>query len=238
MFHRVRSQLNHYMQPELYHHYLGDALLHPENFAAKFLKWLIHTGNLLLEFAAGPPGLENMSRIDIKPIPAENFSVPHYIRNSENQAEFWPKICDLVPESWIVLVSREEYVDKERDLRNRSMNIHLPREARYVKYALVRPLVHIAVDDPMVVANLRLEQLEVGGLKEFLRATAPGVDSTLVDQRLAEAGQQIGSSRQAPLPSDLKWLMVMEHDEAIDMLREFLTSALQWRSLQTSKPGF
>jgi hypothetical protein len=37
---------------------------------------------------------------------------------------------------------------------------HEPTEARFVKYAFVRPRIHISVDDPLVIANLRPEEPE------------------------------------------------------------------------------
>jgi hypothetical protein len=230
MFYRFESRLMHY--------YIGDGLLRPERFAAGFLKWLCAPDYFLFAFAAGPPGLEDMSRAEISPIPAENFAnrtrpqLPGYDYN--HHAEFWPKVRDLVPESWTVLVLREKYCDRERNLQNRRMGlVHEPARALFVNYAFVRPRVHIFVDDPLVIANLKPKELEVGGLKEFLQATAPDVDAALVDKRLAAFGEQIAKQfGEAPLGPGMERLSVLGQDEACALLKNFLHTALQGKQKQ------
>jgi hypothetical protein len=59
-----------------------------------------------------------------------------------------------------------------------------PRDSWFVKYAFVRPRVCVSVDDPLGIVNLGPEEMAIGGLKEFLEATAPGVDLVVVGQAL------------------------------------------------------
>ena len=210
------------------HYYLGDGLLRAEAFAAGFLSWLRWQDWFLFAFAGGPPTLEDMSRAEISPIPAENFTIPTYPATSDNrkslQIECWPKIRDLVPGSWTVLVLQELYIDQEIAAHNRRMFDYQPVEARYIKYAFIRPRLTIEIHN--LPEHLGPEELEVGGLKEFLTAAAPEVDSTLVDRRLEEAREYLaGIPQQARLGPGLEWLSVLDHDEAYAILSNFLRNA-------------
>ena len=209
-------------------YYLADGLLRPEAFAAGFLSWLRRPGHGLFAFAGGPPTLDNMSRAEISPIPAENFTIPTYLVTGDGkeslQIECWPKIRDLIPGSWTVLVLRELYVDREVAAHNQRAFDYQPVKAQYVKYAFIRHRLRIEVHN--LPEHLGPEELEVGGLKEFLKVTAPEVDSTLVDRRLEEATEYLaGIPQQARLGPGLEWLSVLEHDEAYSILSKFLRDA-------------
>lgn len=61
-----------------------------------------------------------------------------------------------------------------------------------------------------------------------MQATAPDVDSALVDKRLAAVGEQLAKDFwQAPLGPSMEWLSVLGQDEAYNMPRDFLNTAVQ-----------
>lgn len=232
------------------HFYLGDALLKPERFAAGFLQYLrsLVTGDgemetQLYSFACAPSTLTDMSGKEVSPIPAENFTIP--VRPIKREVErmlmdglhtelghdsmlpeCWPLVRDLVCGSWVVLVSKDQYRDPEAiRIRDRNTFPWPSTQANFIRYAFVRLKTQISVES--VPKNLGPEMLEVGGLKEFLQATAPEVDHDLVDQRLKELGVYISNaSEQIPLGPGLEWLSVLELQDACIVLKDFLEDAV------------
>lgn len=228
------------------HFYLGDALLSPQRFAAGFLVFLhnLNTDDHLLTLATSPPDLASPPhRTAISPIPAEAFTIPlrplathGYTTNS--RAECWSKARDLVPGGWTVLVSQERYFDARAAARNAQDHHHRPTEARFIRYAFVRARERVSVEDRSVAEIRSLDlgprTLDVGGLEEFLRDTAPGVDKALVRRRLEELARDVADSPrhepanrlgQARLGPGMEWLSVLGHAEACDMLRDFFEDA-------------
>ena len=215
------------------HFYLGDALLHPERFAAGFLQYLrslitenYMAGEPLYSFACAPSTLAETSSTEISPIPAETFTIPRRpIMRDEDfgaHAECWPKVRDLVEGSWVVLVSKEIYLDREAARSNTWPPI--PSRATHLKYALLRLKMQHRVDEE--VAALTPGMVQVGGLKEFLHIMAPEVSPELVDQRLQELeGYISGAPEQAALRAGLNWLSVFEQHEACSILGNFLEDA-------------
>lgn len=231
------------------HFYFGDAMLKPERFAAGFLQHLqsLITGETIMErqlysFACAPSTLTDMSIKEISSIPVENFAIP--VRPVKRDAErrfvaglpaaqdseallppCWPKVRDLVAGSWVVLVSKNQYRDLEGALALDQNIFPFPSfQAKFIRYAFVRLKTQVLVEN--FTENLGPETMEVGGLKEFIRATAPEVDQNLVDQRLKELELYISTAPdQVALGQGLKWLSVLEPHEADVMLKDFLEDA-------------
>lgn len=214
--------------------YLGDGLLRPKRFAAGFLLYLstlppsvhddaFNTTAQLFAFSSGPASLSQAdgplsTTAAISPILAESFALPVWLPH--RSSNHWPRARDLDPAGWTVLVSQE-----------------MPRgsaTARYIRYALVRPRHRrILVDHPPYTPP-GPEDLEVVGLKEFLRLTAPEIDSALVDRRLSELAGQIaaGGPYWKPLPpgGGVEALAVLGQAEAAQMLLEFLGDAREGKT--------
>ena len=232
------------------HFYLGDALLTSERFAAGFLQFLrsLITGETMMEtqlysFACAPSTLNDMSSKEISSIPIENFTIP--VRPTKWDVErrlvaglpalrgyeallpvCWPKVRDLVAGDWVVLVSKDQYRDPEA-IKRMDHNIfpYPSTQTRFIQYAFVRLKTPISVDS--IPENLGPEMIEVGGLKEFLRATAPEVDQDLVDQRLKELKIYISNTpEQIPLGPGLDWVSVFKPHEACAVLKDFLEDAV------------
>lgn len=220
----VRHQLSSFRHVKFDYEYvyLGDGLLKPERFAAGFLLYLstlmpeaddmFNSKAQLFSFSSAPSSLDAdpLSSAEISPILAENLALPTWLPHSN--VKYWLRMRDLVPGGWTVIVSQEMY---------RSSGSY------YMRYAFIRPRQQgIVVDHP----PLKLpspEELEVVGLKEFLRATAPEVDPVLIDRRLHDVAKKLasGSPYWEPLPPDVNPLAVLSQPEAADILLEFLNDA-------------
>lgn len=230
------------------YHYLADALLRPERFATCFLAFLAAIVNPWIRVSsieelgfmscAAPtladliigPDLAGRRRFEISPLPAENLAIPLLPsraapRSTAIHAECWPRVRSLVPGSWTVLVSVEEITN-----------------TKAVRYAFVRPLVPIG---PGIVLGPREVEV-VGSLGGFLRNTAPGVDASVVEQRLADLETWVAGIDEWRRPitpeSGHRWVSVMEEDEARAILAEFLQDAATFgrsilRMAMEERPG-
>lgn len=251
---QTRAGSVHYPDPTTFL-YLGDALLRPERFAAGFLLYLRslltcthNMGNRcgpLFSFACAPPNLgsDQKTRVEIGPIPAENFAIPvrpqvqWTTTDKENgKREYWPAVRGLVQGSWSVVVERRVWVDVgNKGEAGRGVSWMLDLETAYVRYAFVRvtKVGGIKVGDGRERnegnregRGIREGQVEVTGLKGFLGATAPGVDSGLVDQRVDEFVREMEEwPGQGALADGMEKLSVLGDEEARKMLGEFLVDA-------------
>lgn len=231
------------------HFYLGDALLKPERFATGFLQFLqsLITGETMMptqlySLACAPSTLTNMSSKEISSIPVENFTIPVRPVKGEIERsliaglppaqihdallpECWPKVRDLVAGDWVVLVSKDRYYDLEA-VRTLDHNIfpYPSCQARFIRYAFIRLKTQISMEN--TPESLVSEMIEVCGLKEFLKATAPEVDQNLVDQRLKELELYISNApEQIPLGPGMEWVSVLEPHDACVVLKDFLEDA-------------
>ncbi|KAK3937290.1 hypothetical protein QBC46DRAFT_416520 [Diplogelasinospora grovesii] len=219
--------------------YLGDALLKPERLATGLLLYL-HSllpsdGTAgdgegrkgLFSFSSCPSSLaataaaadaDALAAPEISPIPAESFAVP-FRSSSAPGGALWPRMRDLVPGGWTVLVSLEVHWDR-RSTSHR------------IRYAFVRPRHgRIAVDPPPSPTPPTpptpqppdAAELEVVGLVRFLAVTAPEVDPAVVERCLdGLAGELAGAAIGGVLPRGVDPLSVLSQPEAADMLRGFL----------------
>lgn len=171
----------------------------------------------LFHLACAPLSLSEMRRAEVSPLPAENFAISvHHATNTNHTVECWPKLRDFEPNRWAVLVSQEIIVDPKVAMRKRYW-----REAVVLKYAFVRPQVHIAVENPPAAFGLAV--IEVCDLAAFLQATAPETDLALVDRELKKLVKYISRiPSQARLPPGVEWLSVLEQGEAAAMFKDFL----------------
>jgi hypothetical protein len=230
-------------------YYFGDTMLQAEHFAAGFLLYLRGIGASSLDehlyaFASAPSTLEDftldMSRSATVPIPAENFTIyprPPMNHNEPGSAvESWPKTRNLVPGSWVVLVSREIYLDQAalRSSERGVDGLHLPFNALTLRYAFVRVARDAA---PVTVGGVphrfQPDQLDIiGGIKEFLSATlSPGcIDEAKIDNLLADLEQHMeGLPRQVSLPHDVQRLAILDSEKACQMLTDFMDHSVTVR---------
>lgn len=230
----VRHQIGSSPQFWPNHFYLGDAMLHPQRFTAGFLQYMqsLITGESMVaenlySFACAPSTFaENASSTEISPIPAETNTIPTWALTRDEKlrmhAECWPEVRDLISGSWVVVVSKEKYID--RDAVQSKAWPRKPSRAIYLKYALVRLKTQLVVDQ--AAETLTPEIVQVGGIKEFLQIVAPEVNPDRVEQRLQELQIYISHSPdQAALGPGMSWLSVFEPQEACSILRDFLEDA-------------
>ncbi|KAI0098071.1 hypothetical protein GGR51DRAFT_438904 [Nemania sp. FL0031] len=205
--------------------YLEDGLLTPEHFAAGFLLWLsalepksyhwFEEKAPFFAFSSAPASLapDLLSTAQVTPILCENFALPS---SMPDYTVCSPRVRDLVPGSWTVLVSQE------LNPGARSTNVC------HIRYAFVRVRGRqsIMVEDPPA-SPPGPEELEVIGLKEFLSITAPEVDPSIVDVCLDNTARKITTlnSREEPWASGVEPLSVLGETDAADILLEFLSDA-------------
>ncbi|TRX89223.1 hypothetical protein FHL15_009921 [Xylaria flabelliformis] len=235
-----RTQVNARGRPKKYwnwrSYFVGDGLLTADQFAAGFLRWLRAPDDYLFRFAAGPPTLkdEPISRIELTPIPAENFVSRGYSKS------LLPTRERFVRGSWHVLVSNEKHWDRETHDNNVRTGGWAATEFNYVRFAFVQVLTDLDIQAMAMVTattttttpgRFRREDIAVLGLKEFLNAMGGAqargaVESEVVEKRLREVGESLarayGQGRQ---PDDLEVIGVMSQDDACEALNEMLEAS-------------
>lgn len=230
------------------HFSLADALLGPQLLVDSFLQYCqsIITDRFLFSFAAAPSSLEaddgQFPGLTIKPIPAENCAIPESAlvseaNGEEQRVDLWPALYPLEPGSWIVLVSHEWLTNK---LQRRNI-VSLASEGSLdgmdpglplVRYAFLRVKERVELPDGPEETTDALaapEYLEVvGGVKEFLRETAPTFDEGAIDARLGE----LESAMREEWPGyrgRKSLLSVLNEQTARSVLRDFLRDAMRVR---------
>ncbi|KAI0142511.1 hypothetical protein F4776DRAFT_676376 [Hypoxylon sp. NC0597] len=185
--------------------YLGNELLKAEAFAARFLRWLSQPTHGLFPFSIGPSSLEDLSRLEVSPV-STYYESPGF-----------------KPWSWALFATEGFGMDKS------GKTCDLP-DVSAVKYAFVRLRVDRYMDiiDPATYKPIiKPGQVEVTGLKGFLKATASNVDLALLDQLVVETVQTVANREGRPqATSGLEWISVMTHDEAYAFLN-YLVDQLQ-----------
>ncbi|KAK0701501.1 hypothetical protein B0T21DRAFT_342614 [Apiosordaria backusii] len=232
----VRHQVYGPDQEQYWPNYLsfGDLFLRPERFAVGFIRYLlrlvrpgssgVEASEKLFDFCSAPPTLARMyEHYQISQIPRESSGIPLHPRTSRNRRDVgdcWPLVRTVKPGSWTVLVSLHHNHITRPVHRISTRTYHATNWARY---AFVRTKTRIDVTQSPV--NLPpLDELEVVSLKEFLKITSPETDPALVDLRLDELEEKAAIPRQAPLPDGVKRLSVMDHEEAMGILQDFLNN--------------
>ncbi|KAI1388192.1 uncharacterized protein F4822DRAFT_237909 [Hypoxylon trugodes] len=181
------------------YYYMGHALLKPEAFAAGFLRWL---RNEKYAFSIGSSSLGVPNSGEVRPVVT------------------WAKSEEFVPGSWVVLVSKDKHPGQPWRLREGA-------KVECVRYAFVRLLVDVEKTRQSRQRRYKVkpEHLQVSGLKEFLKTTAPMVDPATVDRSLTETAESIqkGLVWLDPGP-ERKRFSTLEHDEACELMNWFLNS--------------
>ncbi|KAI0810213.1 hypothetical protein GGR55DRAFT_129707 [Xylaria sp. FL0064] len=225
----VRNQLSYQRNPAAYQYtsvYVGDALLKPERLASGFLLYLatlVPGGDYIFDskarlfsFSSGPGSLSADPRtsVHISPILAESWAMPTFFSDEDTLAS--PRVRNMVPEGWTILVSQE------------MQGAPTGPYSFSIRYAFIRPRrQRIEVDSPTSQAP-GVEDLEVVGLRRFLEITAPGIESSIIDRRLRETADRIAAGlwpNSATLPSHIDPLSVFNREEVAELLPEFLDGA-------------
>ncbi|OBT55261.1 hypothetical protein VE04_05182 [Pseudogymnoascus sp. 24MN13] len=228
------------------HFSLADALLRPRFLVDGFLRYCqsIITDRFLFSLAATPSNLVadegQFPGLTIDPIPAENCAIPESARASEvneegQRVDLWPALRPLEPGSWIVLVSREWHTTRPQRRKIVAlgsldgMDPGLP----LVRYAFLRAKERVELpDEPeeAVDALTAPEYLEVvGGVKEFLRQTAPSFDEGTVDARLDELKSAMKEQWPGRRGPGKPFLSVFDEQTARSVMGDFLRDAMRVR---------
>ncbi|KAI1771428.1 hypothetical protein F4818DRAFT_429074 [Hypoxylon cercidicola] len=198
--------------------YLVDALLGPERFAAGFLLYLcsVQTDLRLFSLSRAPLSLGSPPRGEIGSIIAETFHLP-----AQNTAtpDHSTGTRDLEPGGWTVVVSHDRHLSREAVEVNKRTHWGYPTQARFLRYAFVRAHRRISADAKP--EGIQAEDVEVGGLMDFLRATAPHIDATLIERALDDTARIIATS-QPSLDPGMRWLSVLDEGEARVILNGLL----------------
>ncbi|KPM45093.1 hypothetical protein AK830_g1453 [Neonectria ditissima] len=223
------------------YYFMGDALLDVERFAVGFLSYLTSAQDdkSLLRFACGPSSLNTYmskslpTRFSVSSIPTELFV---NLTADDGQAVDQPRVQDLEPGSWVVLINVERHNNVESNQPKRLKQQTSLAEAGILQYSFVRIRQTIPNDGPTEAEQFAPELIEVvGGLKDFLRETAPSIDAALVERLLEEAEQDLGKRGQALLAPRTKYIDVPKEDSAREMFKDLLKIARIRTRLSQSK---
>ncbi|PVH78319.1 hypothetical protein DL98DRAFT_635745 [Cadophora sp. DSE1049] len=213
---RVRCQIGTHSSPKFSYQCIpvADGLLKPERFAAGFLLFLRSLSStqidgcnqdaLIFSFSSAPSSLSGdpLLSVEISPILAESFSVDH---------EAGPRMRDLVPGGWTVIVSLEM-------LQGAAWLF-------FIRYAFIRTTKKRIVIGDSSRELPGLDEYEVVDLEGFLALTAPEVDTSSLDELLSDVGEKNNRWYDRVLPPDMKTISLLPKAEAVDMLLEFLDDA-------------
>jgi hypothetical protein len=230
------------------HFFLGDALLKPERLAAGFFQYCrsVLTDRFLFSFAAARSNLlsqeEEFPGTMISPIPAENFAIPERCSVSsssdraggETDVECWPMFRGLEPNSWVLLVSHEWQTSpatrrRRAELLSQGFSGDSALGLPFVRYAFLRARKHVACYDPAgptLDTLIQQEYIEVvGGVKEFLRETAPEVDEHLVDSRFDDTVRVLRDRWLAEPGPTIDFISLLDDATARSILKDFVQDA-------------
>ncbi|KAI0445155.1 hypothetical protein F4803DRAFT_571956 [Xylaria telfairii] len=215
----VRHKISPLHVPTFHYDYvhLGDALLKAEHFAANFLLYLstLEPGldgsfdsiAQLFSLSSGPGSfaMDPLSASQISPIPAETFA-----------RSFWPSDPNDLNLPLARLKNRGDWKPRSDDWP----------KAYYIRYTFIRPRKQrIAADRPLLEAS-NPQDLEVVGLQEFPRITAPDVNPTVIEHRLNETAKKLSHKpHYEPLRPGLEPLSVLTKPDAASLLSDFLRNA-------------
>ncbi|OBT61049.1 hypothetical protein VE03_09161 [Pseudogymnoascus sp. 23342-1-I1] len=231
------------------HFSLADALLRPQFLVDGFLRYCqsIITDRFLLSLAATPSSLGadegQFPGMTINPIPAENCAIPESARVSEanreeQKVDLWPALHPLEPGSWIILVSREWHTTQ---LQRRGMvalaaqgSLHgMDPGLPLVRYAFLRVKERVELPNGPEVTTDALTAPKyvevVGGVKKFLRETAPSFDEGSVDARLDELKLAMEEQWPETRGPSKPFLSVFDEQTARSVLGDFLRDAMRVR---------
>lgn len=197
---------------------LADALLKPERFAAGFLSYLcsIQTDQRLFSLSRAPSSLGNPSKNEIGPIIAGTFHLP---AQTPAMADHFTGIHDLEPGGWTVIVSHNRHLNREVVEVNKRTKWGYPTQARFLRYAFIRA--HRRISAHANPEEIQAEDVEVGGLVDFLRATASHADVTLIEKALEDTASTIATN-QPGLDPGMRWLSALDEGEARVILNGLL----------------
>jgi len=133
-------------------------------------------------FACAAPTLEDPSTIEISALPAETFTIAKRVYHNRIKNCF-AKMRDLTPSTWTILIDLREVQDPQLQYPGIT-NTEPPRLPDVFHCAFVRPRNKVIKADPMSSASFSPDDLEVLGLEDFLRATAPDADIASLNRRL------------------------------------------------------
>ncbi|KAK7427011.1 hypothetical protein QQZ08_006438 [Neonectria magnoliae] len=175
--------------------YLGDAFLNPVKFVLGFLQfiWSIFPVDPVLEvsdqiamrtFSRSPPSLDHDSISDIGPIPAEINAVSN--RNVQMSSNLLcPMMRDLTPGTWTVMLLR--------------MGNGI--ETTHFEYAFIRSKSDIQVAPETWRGTIIMPpEIEVISIEEFLKLTAPGIDSSKVSAYLDKTRRSLSARARGNRP--------------------------------------
>jgi hypothetical protein len=177
--------------PPVYYFPVTDACLTPSRFIDGLLRVFARhlafktEGDWLASgafcFASATPNLGDSCAVDVGPLPAEIYTVASIV-HYPGIRDCFPKMRDLVPGAWTVLVNAEL-------LRPQPPDRPIPGSTvcqNFFQCVFIRPKDKVIKADPEMAESFDADDLEVLDLDGFLRVAAPDVDIGHVNQRLEE----------------------------------------------------
>jgi hypothetical protein len=177
--------------PPVYYFPLADAFLTPSRFVDGLLRVFARhlayktVGDWLASaafcFTCATPNLDNPHSVDLGPLPAEIYTVARTV-HLPGIKDCFPKMRDLVPGTWTVLINAELLRPQAPDRPVWGSSIC----QNFFQCVFVRPRDRVIKADPEMADSFGADDLDVLDLDGFLRAAAPDVDIGHVNQRLEE----------------------------------------------------
>ncbi|KAJ4319809.1 hypothetical protein N0V84_006190 [Fusarium piperis] len=216
--------------------YLGDTPLTPTRFINGLFQYLESQVLCLLNyngtglqcahcFSCGPSTLGENKSSEIAALPAEAHAIAKGSYHSSAYKGVQSKLRDLTPDSWMALVSKKS--DTEFAGVDNPSTTHI----RF-KYALIRSKATIQVDPKhWRGSNIQPAEIEVVDMEEFIRKTAPGVDTSKLTNRFSDLENTLVQATRdrtiVTTPEGEPLLSSLSPDEACGILNQFVAAMPQ-----------
>lgn len=176
-------------------------------------------------FSCGPSTLGEDKSSEITALPAEAYTIAKGSFHSSAYRGVQSKLRDLTPDSWMAVVSKKSDTDYA--------GADSPSTTRMrFKYAFVRSKVTIQTDQKhWKGSDIQPAEVEVVGMEEFLRMTAPGVDTSKLAYHVSNLEDTLAQATSArtivTTPDEESLLSSLSPDEACVILNKFVAAMPQ-----------
>ncbi|RMJ13810.1 hypothetical protein CDV36_006527 [Fusarium kuroshium] len=214
--------------------YFGDAPLTPTRFVNGLFQYLSSQVLSLLSymgtglqcapcFSCGSSTLGGDKSSEIAALPAEAYAIAKESYHSTAYKGVQSKLRDLTPDSWMAVVSHKSDTDFS--------SVDRPTTTvKQFKYAFVRSKEIIQVDPKhWRGSDIQPAEVEVVDMEEFLRKTAPDVDTSKLAHHFSEFENTLVQASQGrsivKAPDEEPLMSCLSPDEACVILNKFVSAA-------------